>query len=149
MTRIIFSLLLFAFVAVGCGRGDRPKDLPKLTPCEFAVQYEDGSPIDQAAVMMYPVAGKWFANGKTDSSGNVKVSTQGKYAGAAPGEYNVTVMKQETIYPPGYDPKDENAPDLVTNDLVDQEFAIPDKTPLKITVGTTAVKETLTVRKPK
>jgi hypothetical protein len=138
------------FATTGCG-SNRPKDLPKLTPCELIIQYEDGSPVDAATVMMYPLEGNWYANGQTDSSGVAKMSTQGSFAGVAPGDYKVTVKKQEIIYPPGYDPGGENEglPDATVNNYVDEQFLQLAKTPLKVTVAGQPVKETFQVKKSK
>ena len=149
MTRMVVSLLLFVFVFAGCGTNKRPAGMPKLTPCEFTFQYEDGTPLEKAFVMMYPVVGQWYANGTTDSNGFAKMSTQGLYTGAAPGEYKVTVTKQDIIDPPGYIPGNEDNPASIVKDLIDRGFATPDKTPLKINVATTPIKETFKVKKPK
>jgi len=148
MTRICIPLLLLVFVTVGCS-GGRPTGLPKLTPCEFTIQYEDGTPIADATIMMYPIEGKWYANGSTDSNGFVKMTTQGTYLGVAPGEFKVTVTKQEIILPPGYNPDRENNPEPTINNLVHRDYFVPNKTPLQITVATTPIKETLQVKKPK
>jgi hypothetical protein len=149
MTRFFISLLLLVFVTAGCGGSSRPPGLPKLTPCEFTIQFEDGMPVVEASVMMWPADGKWSANGSTDSSGFVKIATQGTYSGVAPGEFSITVTKQETIFPPGYDPDKEGGPDPIVKNLIHPDFFVPNQTPLKITVTTTPIKETLQVKKPK
>ena len=136
-------------MTAGCGGEKRPEGLPKLTPCELTVQYEDGTPIEKATVMMYPFEGKWYANGTTDVSGNVTMATMGKYPGAAPGEFRVTVTKQDITYPPGYDPEKEDSPEAIVKDLIDRTYARPGDSPLKVTVAGTPVKETLQVKKPK
>jgi hypothetical protein len=149
----IFSFALITSLAclilTGCGNGGRPADLPKLTSCELAVQFEDGLPVSDAMVMLYPLNGKWYSNGKTDSKGRVKVAVNGSFSGVVPGEYKVTVKKQEIAFPPGYDPEgdNENLPDATITDLVAREFSGPAATPLKLIVTETEVRETLTVKK--
>jgi hypothetical protein len=130
----------------GCG-SRRPPGLPKLTDCELTVQFDDGLPVEDAIVMLYPVEGKWYSNGKTDSAGIVKVAVNGSFPGVAPGEYKVTIKKQEIIFPPDYDPEKENSVEAVINNHIVEEFGLPNKTPLQITVGTSPVKEILIIKK--
>jgi hypothetical protein len=150
MKRFLFCFLTVIFcltVIFGCG-SRRPPGLPKLTTCELTILYSDGSPVENAIVMLYPVEGKWYSNGKTDTAGIVKVAVNGSFSGAAPGEYKVTVKKQEIVFPSDYDPNAENSSEAVINNHVADEFMLPNKTPLQITIGVNPVKETLTIKKP-
>jgi hypothetical protein len=151
MKRFLFCFLTGIFcltVIFGC-RNHRPPGLPKLTACEFTVLYDDGSPVENAIVMLYPAEGKWYSNGKTDTAGIVKVAVNGSFPGAVPGEYKVTVKKQDIVFPSGYDSNAENSSEAVISNHVSEEFMLPNKTPLQITVGADPVKETLTIKKPK
>ncbi|MDR3111425.1 MAG: carboxypeptidase-like regulatory domain-containing protein [Planctomycetaceae bacterium] len=146
----IIIVTLFAASLIGCGNDGRPADLPRLTSVELTVQYEDGSPIPDALVMLYPFEGKWYSNGQTNSSGSVKPLVDGKYAGVVPGDYKVTVKKQNTVFPAGYDPNSEKEqPEPTITNLVDTKYAVPASSPLKLTVGSSSVSETVKVKKPK
>ncbi|MDR1491473.1 MAG: carboxypeptidase-like regulatory domain-containing protein [Planctomycetaceae bacterium] len=151
--RLSFVLLsvLSGLIVSGCGNGGRPADLPKTTPCALTIQYEDGAPISDAIVMLYPIEGKWYSNGKTNSSGQVKVAVNGSFSGAVPGEYKVTVKKQDVQFPPGYDPDSENPKqtEATITDYVSKEFVSPATTPLKLTVGNSKISETFQVKKTK
>jgi len=148
----IFALCFFSSMMLsGCGNGGRPADLPKPTSCVLTIQYEDGSPVADAVVMLYPVEGKWYSNGKTNASGEVAVAVSGQFAGAVPGEYKVTVKKQDVQFPPGYDPESENPKqaEATITDYISKEFVAPTTTPLKLTVGNSKVRETFQVKKAK
>ncbi|MDR1269838.1 MAG: carboxypeptidase-like regulatory domain-containing protein [Planctomycetaceae bacterium] len=140
------TCLLCSVSMFGCG-SRRPPGLPKLTACELTVQFDDGSPVENVIVMLYPVEGKWYSNGKTNSAGIVKVAVNGSFYGVVPGEYKVTVKKQEVTFPPNYNPESENSAEAVVHQHIAEEFMLPNKTPLQITVGTSPVKEILTVKK--
>jgi hypothetical protein len=53
----------------------------------------DGQPVDGALVSFAPVSGGQAATGMTDSKGEFKLMTGGKYDGAVAGKYNVGVTK--------------------------------------------------------
>ncbi|MDR0609200.1 MAG: carboxypeptidase-like regulatory domain-containing protein [Planctomycetaceae bacterium] len=144
---VCFLTGFFCFTMIfGCGNR-RPPGLPKLTACELTVLDDDGSPVENAIVMLYPVEGKWYSNGKTDSAGIVNVAVNGSFPGAAQGEYKVTVKKQGFIFPSDYNPDTENSSEAVVHNYIAEEFVLPNKTPLQITVGTNPVKEILTIKK--
>jgi hypothetical protein len=146
------SLLCFCLIAFsGCGKNNRPADLPKLTPCQLTIQYEDGTPVSEATVMLFPLEGKWYCNGVTDSQGVVNVKTNGSFAGAASGSYKVTVKKQKIDYPPGFDPnsENENKPEATVTNFVAEEFMSMKTTPLTLSVADIPVRETLKVKKAK
>ncbi|MDR0610433.1 MAG: carboxypeptidase-like regulatory domain-containing protein [Planctomycetaceae bacterium] len=149
MKRFLFYFLtgiLCLTLMFGCG-SRRPPGLPKLTNCELTIQFDDGSPVENAIVMLYPVEGKWYSNGKTDSAGTVKVAVNGSFPGVVPGEYKVTVKKQEIVFPPDFDSEKDNSVETVVINHIAEEFMVPNKTPLQITVGTNPVKETLIIKK--
>jgi hypothetical protein len=141
LTGILFLTLMF-----GCGIR-RPPGLSKLTDCELTIQFDDGSPVEDAIVMLYPAEGKWYSNGKTDSAGIVKVAVNGSFPGVVPGEYKVTVKKQDIVFSSNNDSEIENSAEAVVNNLIAEDFMLPNKTPLQITVGTSPVKEILTIKK--
>lgn len=89
-----FLLLGFSVFFLGCG-SNVPKDMPKLYPCSLVIT-QDGTPLEGANVSLFstdPAITKWAAGGVTDAAGKVQVQTQGKYPGAAAGEYRVIVSK--------------------------------------------------------
>jgi len=156
MPRNFIPLLLLVFVTlsaiVGCGKS-KPPGMPKLYPCELTIQYEDGSLVEAATVMMLPLEGRWYANGTTNSMGRVKMYTLGEFAGAAAGEFKITVRKVEEIFPSGYDRSlyhpGNPGPDPIIKYHVSEDYTLSGRTPLSFNMGTKAVKETFQVKKGK
>ena len=86
------AVLLVLFAVTGCG-GVKP------IPVSGNVTL-DGKPVDSCGVVFIPVtegphAIQELACGQTDMHGQFTLSTR-KISGAMPGEYRVTVTKQET-----------------------------------------------------
>ena len=70
--------------------------MPKLYPCILTIT-QDAQPLEGALVSLRsndPAIAKWAASGVTDKTGKVTLKTQGKYDGAAAGEYKVVVLKE-------------------------------------------------------
>ena len=96
------TLLLAAFVVVGCGGEPRPDGLPKLYPASVMITQE-GVPLADASVMLIPEDpsnARWGPMGMTDDTGVAVMRVDGKYAGAPLGTYRVVVEKREIIDPP-------------------------------------------------
>ena len=133
----------------GCKEG-KPKELADLTPCTLTFQYEDGTPVDQATIKLFPedTNNAWSMGGITDDSGKLIVKTDRKYDGAMPGKYKVTCSKL-LLTPTGK--KGEEGEDICTSTpLVDAEFTKSPTTPLAIeVVSKTPLESTLTVKKAK
>src|SRR5687768_17292422 len=85
---IMFSCLAIGFA--GCGSGsERPVPVGgKVTLGE--------KPVDGAVVTFHSKGGGRSASGKTDADGNFKLTTINTGDGAPPGEYTVTISKQES-----------------------------------------------------
>ncbi|MDR2707109.1 MAG: hypothetical protein LBC02_15155 [Planctomycetaceae bacterium] len=95
---IPFVFLILVFPSVNsCTQSGIPSDLPKLTPCIITVTQE-GQPLVDANVTLYNSNGdnRWLAGGITDANGIVKVVTNGRFAGAPSGTFNVVIMKFES-----------------------------------------------------
>ena len=82
-------------MSFGCGP-KLPEGMPKLHPCTLTITQE-GQPLEGALVALMSndsTLAKWAPSGVTDTSGKVVLKTQGKYDGAAAGEYKVIVTKE-------------------------------------------------------
>lgn len=91
-TAIIFCLTFFVF-ASGCGKTDRPDDLPKLYPTKITIKM-DGQPLEGANVNLVSDSNtRWLVSGKTGSNGVAEILTHGKFSGAPVGDYAVCVTK--------------------------------------------------------
>ena len=89
MAVLLGSMLSFCFV--GCGGGDGfPPPVPVSGKVVFA-----GKPVDGAAVTFLSKSGGRSASGKTDKDGNFKLTSVKTDDGASPGEFAVTISKQE------------------------------------------------------
>lgn len=146
-TSLVFLLLLCVTLIVGCGP-KRPPGLPALVSCVLTIQYEDGSPVDNAMVSLAPEDDnlrQWSISGTTNSSGVVTIYTNGNLPGAPAGKYKVVVQKTE-VGPTGQ--KDEYGdPITASRSLVAEEFSNSGKTPLSLEVGSSSTKMTLKVEK--
>ena len=89
MAVLLGCMLSFCFV--GCGGGD---GLPPPIPVSGKVVFA-GKPVDGAAVTFLSKSGGRSASGKTDKDGNFKLTSVKTDDGASPGEYAVTISKQE------------------------------------------------------
>ena len=87
-------LLAMAVGILGCGKSDKPTDLPPLFPCTLTFTQE-GHPLAEASFALRSTdpAFKWGVGGRTDENGKGIVMTHGKYRGAPTGSYKVTVRK--------------------------------------------------------
>jgi hypothetical protein len=81
---LLIALLLPCWI--GCGN--------KLTPVAGVVRL-DGKPLAAAGVALHPVHGGPVASAATDADGRYRLET-GSKSGVMPGEYRVSVVKQET-----------------------------------------------------
>ncbi|MDR3233276.1 MAG: hypothetical protein LBT46_06400 [Planctomycetaceae bacterium] len=89
--------LLLLFAAAGCGE-KLPDGMPKPYPVTITI-IQDGKPLAGASVALAPknvTAGQRYTAGAvTNASGQAVMQTLGKYHGAVPGEYQITVLKTE------------------------------------------------------
>jgi len=93
------SALCVCLLVVGCSKGPKkPKDLPKLNPTTITVVYDDGTPVDNATVVLrlaQPTGGRvWNVAGATDAAGKVSLKTDGNWDGIPAGEYEGMVTKE-------------------------------------------------------
>jgi hypothetical protein len=96
--QLLISLFLFGlfFVFSGCNQ-NLPPGMPKLYPATITV-FSDGQPLVGASVTIWaqdPALTSWWAGATTDTEGNAKLVTWGRYPGAAAGSYNITIEKTE------------------------------------------------------
>ena len=89
MAVLLGCMLSFCFV--GCGGGD---GFPPPVPVSGKVLVA-GKPVEGAAVTFLSKSGGRSASGKTDKDGNFKLTSVKTDDGASPGEYAVTISKQE------------------------------------------------------
>ncbi|MDR0870204.1 MAG: carboxypeptidase-like regulatory domain-containing protein [Planctomycetaceae bacterium] len=132
--KLLLIIFVLSFVA-GCGREQKPADLPKLYPCRVTIQMK-GTPLDGALVSLLPENGKWSAAGMTDAQGIVKLSTQ-TYSGVAEGTYKVTVSKNPVLKSSGTDSEVQrgaNGEVITPPPLVAETFSDASKTTLKCEV---------------
>jgi hypothetical protein len=87
---VTLGLALLASSA-GCGR-------TKLVKVKGVVTL-DGKPLSLATITFIPIAGGRSANGLSDEDGNFQLTTIQTDDGAAPGEYKVTVTKEQGTEP--------------------------------------------------
>ena len=87
-------LILFVLIVLcGCTPSRRPKDLPKLYPCEITVT-QKGTPLAEAVVQLVPTETnqKYASAATTGPDGKVVMSTYG-FPGVPVGKYKVVVIK--------------------------------------------------------
>lgn len=145
------SLLL----TLGCGGGgvEKPDHIPDLASCTITITH-NGSPVEGASVLLAPESGQFSAAGITDSNGVAVVKTDGKYEGAVPGSYKVSVTKREKLEsdlgPTPEDPADYAAYQAKLKAQPKPKHLLPEKyasfgtTDLKVTVSEgTPTEETL------
>ncbi|MBR4832775.1 MAG: hypothetical protein IKU86_00370 [Thermoguttaceae bacterium] len=147
--------LLALVAAFGCGGEKLPAGMPKpvSTTLTFTI---DGKGLADANITMTPADdGTYVAIGKTDSNGVAEMKTDGKYNGAVPGEYKITVSAKDEIDYGEYGPPPTGDSAALEEwnrkvegvtfprvSVVPQEFTAVDVTPLTITVGEGKAAET-------
>ena len=103
-SKVLFIIgMFFSFTVVGCG----PKG-PAVAVVSGTVML-DGKPLDGASVVFHPTSSSGLAGtGKTGSDGTFGITTFGAVpgAGAVPGEYVVTISKEE--WPEFKEPEDDD-----------------------------------------
>ncbi|MDR3234261.1 MAG: hypothetical protein LBT46_11470 [Planctomycetaceae bacterium] len=93
---ITITLFIVTLMLSGCGE-KLPAGMPKPYPVTINI-IQDGKPLADASVALMPKEAlpngyRWNAVGRTDSWGNARVRTEGKYDGAVPGGYQVMISK--------------------------------------------------------
>ncbi|MDR2171904.1 MAG: hypothetical protein LBP59_17300 [Planctomycetaceae bacterium] len=123
-----FMVLFVVNIVCGCGRNNKPEGFPdRLYPCEIILTQE-GLPLSGAYVeLFHQEADKknWASAGIANAEGYVKIYTYGKWQGAPEGSFNVTVTLREIE-------KIKNKE--ITYTLVDENYAKPETTPLKLEI---------------
>jgi hypothetical protein len=145
---LTFSLLLCVTLIVGCGP-KRPEGMPALLSCVLTIQYEDGSPVDNASVSLAPEDAslmQWSISGSTNASGVATITTNGDFTGAPAGKYKVVVRKSELVQVNEIDAFGAEVTEKLQS-LIAEEFTNPGKTPHSLEVGRSPVKETFKVAK--
>ena len=127
-----FFVLLLSFcvlLSVGCNDGGRakPKDLPPLYSATLTFTQE-GIPLDDASIVLHS-DGKWAVAGRTNESGEVKLTTNGYYDGVPAGTYKISVTK--VIF-------EQNSKGLIVKqtDVIPNQFKTENTTPLEIEIRT-------------
>ena len=128
--RLCLVVLSSAVCLSGCGQRlpDRPSGLPDTIPYILTVTF-GGEKIEDVSVLFTPKdkSQPWYAGGKTDSEGKVRLKTGGHYDGVIPGEYTVSFQKTGQV-------------ELDKNDMPIRSHSL---IPLKYTAGQS--KEMITV----
>ena len=146
-------LCLAALLAVFAGcKEDKPADLPDLYPTKVTVT-KDGQTIDGASVSLSPESGKWSASGMTDASGVAAIKTNGKYEGATPGKYKVSVNKvvtegeipQEEADKMSFEELQKAYADRKSESIIPDHLTIPAKSPIEVEVTSDAAANNFTI----
>ena len=102
MSNTLFSALTAVaglVLLTGCDGSSNPKpaDFPDTVSCVITIT-QDSAPLEGASVSLIPTDGAkdWLFGATTDASGNAKIFTYGREAGAPKGKYKVVVTKTET-----------------------------------------------------
>lgn len=119
-----FSLMVFA---IGCGNAS--SNLPTCYPVSGKVLI-DGKPAVRATVVFHPQApwddGKLYGGQTlTGDNGDFRLTTFSAGDGVPTGEYIVTIIAPWVS---------KNGQDVAVPDLLNQRYATPDKSPLKVQV---------------
>jgi hypothetical protein len=143
MYRYFVLIITVSLIFLGCRGEHLPPDLPKLYSVILTI-VQDGQPLNGASVVVVNenyASSPWAAGGVTNEQGQVKLRTEGKYAGAPAGNYKVTVTKVEE---PNIElPEDSSSPqynkkvkEIQDNTfyLVDDKFTKLNTTPLRIEI---------------
>lgn len=146
--RIILMLLCATLLCVGCGKKDRPADLPDdMSPCEITIT-QDGTPVDGATVsFVYATDVKYATSGTTDAKGVAVMMTYGQ-AGAQQGTAKVLVSKLVTEGASESEEYGETGSLGQDFHVIDAKYRNEATTDLEITIGKSRVKETYEVGAP-
>ena len=154
--QLITAVLLLAMIFIlGCGP-KRPKEMPKTYPCKIKLT-KDGNPVSGVGITLISnnsAYGSLAVGGTTETDGVAKITTYySTYGdkGAPSGEFQVTVIEvpaipKEVLVTPDElskmtGPEREGAiakMDAARRNVqrvVPFSFAVPDSTPLKVTVA--------------
>jgi hypothetical protein len=85
------TMLVILPVVGGCGKGS---SIDGVVPVSGNVTYQ-GEPVEGAIVTFLPQGTQRAATGRTDASGQYKLTTLEAEDGAMPGDYQVTIAKTE------------------------------------------------------
>jgi hypothetical protein len=137
----------------GCSESNpKPAGFPVTVPCVITMTQE-GVPLEGAMVSLIPTDGAqdWLFSAITDASGNARIFTYGREAGAPKGKYKIIVTKTETN-PSRFTMPDESDTDAMARyhqnvgherlnsyTLVESVYTDPNTTPLELEItGRTA-----------
>lgn len=99
-------LLLAAVLVIGCGKSGDPSR-PKTVPVSGTVTLK-GQPVAGAQLVFQPDGSNPGATGATDADGKYTLMTFQSGDGAVPGQYKVSITKNESVASgsgPSIDPK--------------------------------------------
>ena len=104
MRFLLCLIVVSTLFLTGCGE-QLPPGMPKPYPVTIQVVSE-GKPVEGVSVLFFPEdrTSRWGSGGTTDSAGNVSIKTLGKYNGAPPGKYAMSISKIEMVLKPGGNP---------------------------------------------
>ncbi|WP_437225575.1 carboxypeptidase-like regulatory domain-containing protein [Planctomicrobium sp. SH661] len=98
--RLNAALMLIVSITVlqsGCSRQDKwEKRRPKVYKAAGVVR-QGGSPLSDAIINFHPVEGEYGGTAVTGSDGKYQLTTFKEHDGVVPGEYKVTVEKNDWI----------------------------------------------------
>ncbi len=140
MRKTLYFLFIgfVSFVASGCSSEKLPDGMPDLIPTVIKLT-QGGAPLEGASIALVPQTAensRWASGGSTDSNGEVTIQTLGRYPGAPPGKYKVTVYKSlvEDLSP-GLEDSPNVSKKYKTFSLVDTKLRTPDTTSLQLEVA--------------
>ena len=143
MTKKTFCIPFAFFLALtmfGCGDSG-----PRLTPVTVTVTHK-GSPLAGATVSAAASDGQGSsASALTDASGTAILQTPARGPGVLPGEYNVSVTKWESYTVPAPSSDDPSGMATEQKNILPPKYADHSTSGFKLTVGSTAVKETFSI----
>lgn len=153
--RILFCLgFFFLSLFSGCGKSDRPDDLPPLNPCKLTI-VQEGKGLADAFVSMYSTdpTFKWVVAGNTDAQGVVQPTTHSRFPGVPVGDYKIVVSKIErsdqgnrSLVPDGEQSSGQKSVEIFQ--LVEKKFSDVSTTPLTLSIQKGSNAQTFDVGKP-
>lgn len=127
----------------GCSSKKGIDGMPPLVPCQLTLM-QGGAPAVGVVVIATSTTGNqsWALRGDSDQKGEVVMKTQEKFPGLPAGEYVFAFSKYKTVP----DPKSPVGETSVS--LIEKKFTKAETSPVKITIGTDPVKQTIDLGKP-
>lgn len=132
---MLFSL---CWAGSGCSGPKKPVDMPNLTPCQLTFTQE-GAPVKGLYVLFQKegMNSDWPSSGVTDQAGHVEIFTLDKFSGVPEGNYTLVLTLSESE--PNPDPNAFGLDRFYS--LIDEKYTKLETSPLKLTVGNSAIQE--------